>query len=102
MADVLQAAILFVVVLILSLLKQYQRMSNFAGNYIYANNKITSKSNYVCDKMAIRLVTSLSKIISLLFFAAFLACLTPSYRTFIMGETELIVPVIVPFVDPGQ
>lgn len=99
---VLKAAILYVVVLIPSSLKQYQHMYNFAGDYIYANNKITPKNNYVCDRMAIHLVTSSSKIISLLFFAAFLACLTPNYKTFVMGETELIVPVIVPFVNPGE
>lgn len=39
-----------------------QKMYNIAGNYIYVNNKFTSKNHCVCNKMSVYLVTNSSTI----------------------------------------
>lgn len=79
--------------------KQYNRMYNFAGDYIYTSIK-TSPENKVCDKMAIDLIVSSFKIMNLIFFAMTLSCSGPFYKLILKNEKELIIPVILPFVDP--
>lgn len=50
--------------------------------------------------MAIDLIVSSCKIITLVFFAMVLSCSGPFYKFIVKNEKDLIIPVILPFVDP--
>lgn len=80
--------------------KQYHRMYNFAGDFIYTSIETAPENQHVCDKMAIDLIVSSCKIITLIFFAMALSCSGPFYKFIVKNEKELIIPVILPFVDP--
>ena len=75
-------------------------MYNFAGDFIYTNANTTPKTYNVCNDMANDLIVSSIKIISLVFIALFLGCSGALYKLFVKNEKELIVPVILPFIDP--
>lgn len=80
--------------------KQYRYLYQFASNFLYANSE-TSKSKYsVCNRMAIDLVTSTSKVLVLIAFSfSFITC-GPTYKNLFTDEREMIIPVILPFIDP--
>ena len=80
--------------------EQYHRMYNFAGDFIYTNMKRTSKTYNVCNEMANDLIADSIKINTLVFIALDLACIGPLYKIFVQNEKELILPVILPFIDP--
>lgn len=91
---------LFILILIPSKRKQYRHLYNFSGDFLYANSK-TSSSNYnVCDRLAIHLVTSTSKVVLLMLLSfSFITC-GPVYKNFFTDDREMIIPVILPFIDP--
>lgn len=75
-------------------------MYNFSGDFIHANSKASSKNYDVCDRMAVDLVTSTLKTLGLLLFALFLADCFPMYNNLFKNQKQMIIPIIVPFVDP--
>lgn len=72
-------------------------MYNFAGDFIYASAEIAPK---VCNEMAVDLIIKSSLIITLVFIALMLSCIGPIYKIIAKNEKELIIPVILPFIDP--
>lgn len=91
--------VVYVIVLMPSTRKRYQHLYNFAGDYIYSNNRASAKTHIVCEKMIIQLNRSSSKILSLVVVSFFVLFAAPLYRIFILDEREWIVPVLLPFID---
>lgn len=75
-------------------------MYNFAGEYIYANSHTSPKNHSVCEQMAILLATSSFKTNALIVFSMNLICSAPLYKLFFTDENEMVIPVILPFIDP--
>lgn len=73
---------------------------NFGADYIYANSEISSSNFDVCNRMAIDLLKSAIKISSLVFVAYIILVSLPFYKT-LHNEYELVLPIIMPFVDPN-
>lgn len=97
--DYLQCLIMFIFVLMKSTRAKMDHLYKFGGNYIFANSQITPKIRIICDKMAISLFTSSVKVNALLALSLFIVSILPLYHTF-LGENEMIIPIILPFVDP--
>lgn len=91
---------LYVVIVVPSSREQYKRLYNFAGNCLYANSQNSAKTHEVCDKMAIDLLDGTIKITLLIFLSIEITCCAPLYKIFFTEEKEMIIPVILPFVDP--
>lgn len=87
-------------VLLPSFRKRYVKLYMFGGKYIYANSKITVKNNSVCYEMANRLITDSIKICSIMIIAICLAVLAPIQKLIFTNEKEMLIPVILPFIDP--
>lgn len=95
-----QSLVVFIIILIPSTRKQYRYMYNFAGNFLYSNSETSPSKSNVCDRMAIYLVTSTSKVLLLIAFSfSFITC-GPIYKNLFTDDSEMIIPVILPFVDP--
>lgn len=80
--------------------KQCHNMYNFAGNFIYANSKKSPTNNVVCDKMAIYLLTSSLNINLLVNISTILMICAPLYKKLVLNENELIIKIVLPFIDP--
>lgn len=91
---------MYIQILIPTTREQYRRLYSFAGEYIYANSEFSVENRNVCDRMAIDLITSTAKIIFLIFFSIFLAVCAPLYINFFTDGNEMLIPIILPFVDP--
>lgn len=95
-----QSLVVFIIILIPSTRKRYRYMYNFAGNFLYSNCETSPSKNIVCDRMAIYLVTSTSKVLVLIVFSfSFITC-GPIYKNLFTDDSEMIIPVILPFIDP--
>lgn len=75
-------------------------MFNFAGDFIYANSDISPSTYRVCDRLAIDLATRTLGILMVLVFGFFSVGALPTYKLLHDGEKEMVLPVILPFVDP--
>lgn len=80
--------------------KQYKRLYNFAGEFIYANSGTSSKNHRVCNRMAIYLLSGSIKISLLMLFSVSLCVFPPLYKIFFTEKNEMIIPVILPYIDP--
>lgn len=73
---------------------------NFGADYIYAKSEISPSNFRVCNQMATGLLRSTIKVHSLVFAAFTILVGLPFYK-FLHNEHELILPIIMPFVDPN-
>lgn len=92
--------IVYSLVLRASTLLRYQRIYWFAGDFVYPNLKNTSKNYAVCDRMAVLLLIRSLQISSLVLVSLFLMYCVPLYKILILKENDMVVPILVPFVDP--
>lgn len=77
-------------------------MYNFAGKYIYANNNGSKKYNEICDRMANHLIMTSIKVNLLVLFSYNISVIAPLYKIYFTDEKEMIIPVILPFIDPDS
>lgn len=75
-------------------------MYNFAGDFIYKNSKKSPRNNVVCDKMAIFLLTSSININLLVNVSTISMISAPIYKKLVQNENELVIKIVLPFVDP--
>lgn len=80
--------------------KQYYRLYNFSGDYIYANNENTQKNHKVCDDQVINLLADSIKIFTLIIISLFLMYFVPLFNILIRNQNDVIIPIILPFIDP--
>lgn len=80
--------------------EKYRSLYNFSGKYVYENSRTSAENHCVCDEMAIELATSSTKICLIMIFANSLATVAPIYKLIYTDEKELVIPIILPFVDP--
>lgn len=80
--------------------KQCHNIYNFAGNHIYANSRNSPTNNVVCDKMAIYLLTSSLNINLLVNISTILMICAPIYKKLMLNENELVIKIVLPFIDP--
>lgn len=80
--------------------ERLRNIYNFGADYIYAKNEISSNNFDVCNQMAIDLLKSTIKVNSLVFAAFAILVGLPFYKN-LHNEHELIVPIIIPFVENG-
>lgn len=95
-----QLLILFVIVLNPSTCEKLRSLYNFGADSIYANSEKSSSGFDVCNRMAIKLLVSVVRVHSLLLVAFTILVGLPFYKLF-HNEHELVVPIILPFVDPN-
>lgn len=88
---------MFIIVITPSTSKQYRHMYNFAGNFLYGR---TDYNNNVRDRMAISLLTSTSKVLTLLMVTFTFIMIAPIYENLFNDGREMIIPVVLPFIDP--
>lgn len=91
--------VLYIIILKPTTRKLYRHMYNFAGDCIYANSDISRENECVCNEMAIQLIRSSIKIKMLILFSIFLTCCAPLYKIFFTDENDMIIPVLLPFVN---
>lgn len=72
---------------------------NFAANHIYSHSDISAEHYKLCDRMTIELLKSAIRVAFLQLFSMSLMALSPLYKILFTDEKELMVPVIIPFVD---
>lgn len=77
-----------------------RKLYNFGGEYIYANFAISSENQSVCNLMAIDLIRSSIRINNFVLLSMLLAIGAPLYKIIALDEHEMIIPVIIPFIDP--
>lgn len=80
--------------------KQCHNVYNFAGYFIYANSKKSPTNNVVCNKMAIYLLTSSLNINLLVNISTILMICAPIYKKLAQNENELVIKIVLPFIDP--
>lgn len=73
---------------------------NFGADYIYAKSELSPSNFNVCNRMAVDLLMSVIKVHSLVLIAFTILVSLPFYKN-LHNEHELIVPIILPFVDPN-
>ena len=73
---------------------------NYGGDYIYANADISPSNFTVCNKMAIGLMRRSVGVLFLVFLSYCIMMCVPLYKTLYSDEKEMILPVILPFVEP--
>lgn len=79
---------------------QFRRLYNFGADYIYANSNSSPKNYAVCNKMAIHLITNTANVIAIVMISFSLIIGAPFYKTVFTDENEMMIPVILPFIDP--
>lgn len=80
--------------------RKLRNMYNFGADYIYAKSEISPSNFDVCNRMATDLLKSTIKVNSLVFLAFTILVGLPFYKI-LHNEHELILPVIMPFIDPN-
>lgn len=80
--------------------RQFRSLYNFGANFIYANSDVSRKNYVACDKMAIYLVTCSIRVNLLVLLSYLMAVCVPFTKTLFTDENEMILPVILPFIDP--
>lgn len=81
--------------------EKLRNLYNFGADYIYAKSEISPSNFIVCNRMAIDLLTNAIKVHLLVFVAITILIGLPFYKIF-HNEHEMIIPIIVPFVDPNS
>lgn len=77
-----------------------RRLYNFGNDSIYAHYNSTPKTHEVCDKMAIDLLIRSIRVNGVIIFSYSLLVLAPLHKNFFTDEREMLLPVILPFIDP--
>lgn len=80
--------------------KQYYRLYNFSGDYIYANNENTPKNHKICDDHVFELIVDSLKIFILFIISLFMMYCVPLFNILIRNQYDVIIPIILPFIDP--
>lgn len=80
--------------------EQLRRLYNFGADFIYAKHNISTKNHDVCNDMAIYLITCSIRVNLLILLSYALAVGAPLYKTMFTDENEMILPVILPLIDP--
>lgn len=91
---------LFILIINPSSRKHFRHMLNFAGDFIYAISDISPSIHSVCDRLANYLATSTLKVLMVLALGLVFVGAVPLYKFLLYGEREMVIPVILPFVDP--
>lgn len=81
--------------------KRLRTLYKFGGKYVYANSELSPKNYHICNRMANQLTTSAKRVTSLMLFSMALFSCAPMYKIFISNEKELMIPVVLPFIDPN-
>lgn len=92
--------ILLLIIMESSTCEQLRRLYNFGADFIYAKHDNSRKNHDVCDDMAIYLIACSIRVNMLIFLSYALAIGAPLYKTLFTDENEMILPVILPFIDP--
>lgn len=79
---------------------QFRRLYNFGADYIYAKSNSSPKNYDICNRMAIHLITNTSKVITIVLVSFSLMICAPFYKTVFTDDNEMIIPVILPIIDP--
>lgn len=79
---------------------RFYQIYNFAGDFIYTNNENTLNHQKVCDKQVVDLLMDSIKIVLLIILSLFFMYCVPLYNILIKNEYDVIIPNILPFVDP--
>lgn len=72
----------------------------YVAKHIYPLSGISSENQTLCDKSAKNLLISAIRVTFLQLFSLALTAFTALYKIFFTDDYELIVPVILPFVNP--
>lgn len=96
----MQCLILYALALKTSTREMLASMYNYSGKYIYANSGITARNYQICEKLANDLISGSIKICVLLAIAIDLSICAPLNKLTFKHEKELIIPVILPFINP--
>lgn len=97
-----QGLVLLIIVLMPSSCARARFLYNFVGEYIFANSHVSSRAYEVCDRMAINMVRSTVKVLSILAFATLLTNVQPMISTYFYNERVLLLPIILPCIDPDS
>lgn len=79
---------------------QLSLLYNFGCDFIYSKHDITPRNHDVCNKMAIHLMTCSIRVNLLVLLSYVFAAGAPLYKTLFTDEREMIIPIILPFIDP--
>lgn len=80
--------------------EEYRRLYNFPRDYIYGKSLVSLKNRYICNRMAIHLLTSSIKTSILIVFSLSLSIWIPIYMTLVLKKNKMVYQVILPFTDP--
>lgn len=80
--------------------KHLNRLYNFGADYIYAKSDVSPKNWNVCNKMAKYLITCTIRVNLFVVLSYALAICAPLWKTLCTDEKEMILPVILPFINP--
>lgn len=95
-----QATILLVITFIPCERTKLRYLYNFGPNFIYAKSEVSPRNHDVCDKIAINLLTCSIRVNLLVLLSYTLAAGAPLYNTLYTDKKEMIIPVLLPFIDP--
>lgn len=74
-------------------------MYNFGRENIYKNCNVSTRHNYICNRLTNNLRIDCGRIIFLVLLSISVGATIPVYRMFFV-EKELLIPIIFPFTDP--
>lgn len=80
--------------------KQFKHLYQFGADFIYANSDNSPKNYVVCNRMAVYLITCSIRVNLLVLLSYMMAVCVPLSKTLFTDENEMILPVILPFIDP--
>lgn len=80
--------------------RKFRSLYNFGADFIYANSDTSRKNYVVYDKMAVYLVTCSIRVNLLVLLSYMMAVCVPFTKTLFTDENEMILPIILPFIDP--
>lgn len=80
--------------------KKYKNILLFAGNFVYQDSYNKAKLKITHDNCARRLIKSAVGIMLTIIFSSFPTVLYPVYLHFFENARPMIVPIILPFIDP--
>lgn len=98
----LQGFTLLVIVLMPSTRARARFLYNFVGEYIFAKSPVSTRTYAIFDRMAIGIVKNTAKALLIFSFTFSITVIQSVLETFYWNERMLIVPVILPFIDPDS
>lgn len=81
--------------------ERLRNVYNFGGTYIYKNSSNSSMNYEVCNRMAMDLMISSIRVNIVVFASMLLLLFAPLYKLMFTNEHEMIIPIILPFIDPA-